>query len=253
MFAPRIIPVLLIDNGKLVKTVQFGNYKYIGDPINAIKIFNESEVDELILLDISATKNNKLFDLGLLENISKINKIPISIGGGIKNINDIYKILRIGAEKIILCSRMNHDFLSEAISTFGSSTVSVCVNVKKNIFGNYKLYSYTEKKIKQINLKDYLIKLDKLGVGEIILQNVDRDGTLKGFDRDLYMDINNNIECPLTALGGASSFEDIKDFWLNQSISGFAAGSIFVFYGPLKGVLINYPKFDKDEFRKKFL
>ena len=253
MFAPRIIPVLLIEDGKLVKTIKFKNRRYIGDPLNAIKIFNELEVDEIIILDISATLKNKKFDLDLLRNICKINNTPISIGGGIKTIEDIHQILRLGVEKVVLCNSTNKEFLENAVSIFGSSTISICINVKLNILGKYKVYSPINKSLNNSDLKEYLKMLNDVGVGEIIIQNVDLDGTFKGYDRKLYKKVNSIVNCPLVALGGARDFDDIMNFWLEESLSGFAGGSMFVFYGPLKGVLINYPKIDKNDFRKKFL
>jgi cyclase len=253
MFVPRVMPVLLIDDGKLVKSVKFKNRKYIGDPLNAIKIFNELEVDEIVLLDISASAKKTKFDLNLLQNICRINNAPISVGGGINEIEDIYQILNLGVEKVVLCNVINRDFLEKAILSFGSSTISVCVNIKLNFFGQYRIYSHLDRKLRDIPLHEYFQMLNDVGVGEIIVQSVDLDGTFMGYDRKLYQIINTIVNCPVVALGGAKDFNDILDFWAEENLSGYAAGSMFVFYGPLKGVLINYPKIDKYEFRKKFL
>jgi cyclase len=255
MFVPRIIPVLLIDNGKLVKSIAFNKLNYIGDPLNAVKIFNEYEVDELMIMDISASRSSKKFDLMLLDRLSYEARMPLAVGGGIKNMNDIQDILKCGAEKVILnnSALFNKNIVKEAVNTFGSSSISVCIDVKKNIFGKYHLYSHFHKKVIDENFHKYINDIADFGAGEIILQSVNNDGTYKGYDVNLYQDLSKSLKCPLVALGGAKHVNDFLNLWNHSSVNAFAAASLFVYFGPLRGVLINYQKIEKNDFRNKFL
>jgi cyclase len=254
MFTPRIIPVLLIKSGILVKSKKFSNYRYIGDPINAARIFNESLADELVILDTTATSECRGPNLSLASQLTSETSMPCTYGGGISNQRDIEKLLRIGVEKVVICSAAYHNpsFIRDAVNSFGSSTICVCVDVKKTLFGNYKIYSHSERKIVPGNLIEAIGILEDAGAGEIIIQSVDKDGTQGGYDTNLYKAISLNSKCPIVALGGARDFDDIVHNWNNTSVNAFAAGSMFVFYGPLKGVLVNYSRINKDAFRKKF-
>lgn len=255
MFIPRIIPVLLISNGKLVKSKNFKNLNYIGDPLNAVKIFNEYEVDELMIMDIGATRSSKIFDLSILDKLSYEARMPLAIGGGIKSIADIENILKYGAEKVIINNSAvwNTNIVKEAVNTFGSSSISVCIDVKKNIWGKYYIYSYLHNKIVNVDFNTYVNKIADLGAGEIILQNVNNDGKFNGYDINLYQNLSKSLKCPLVALGGASHVNDFLNLWNHSSVNAFAAASLFVYFGPLRGVLINYQKIEKNDFRNKFL
>ena len=254
MFSPRIIPVLLCRDSQLVKSVKFKNYNYVGDPLNAVRIFNEFFADELIIFDIDATKKKKTISPALVSEIGAEASMPFAVGGGIDSLHQIEVLLRAGAEKVILCTAVfeRMDFVREAVSSFGSSTIAVCVDVKRNLFGSPKVYSQAFRRTHSEPFIDYVAKVQESGAGEIIIQSVNRDGTFGGYDRDLYIRLSRSISCPIIALGGASGAEDILNLWNESSVNAFAAGSLFIYQGPLKGVLINYPKLDRNEFRFKF-
>ena len=254
MFSPRIIPVLLCKRNRLVKSEKFKKYTYIGDPINAVKIFNELKVDELVILDIEASYNKKIISLELVKEVCEEANMPFSIGGGINNIFQIEERLKIGAEKVILNTAAFNDinFIFEAVKNFGSSTISVCVDIKKDLFGRYRVYSHSNSRYHKRNYFEYIKDLQDAGVGELIIQSVDRDGTMIGYDYDLYKTICEEIKVPIIALGGAESIENIKSMWDRTSINSFAAASLFIYFGKQKSVLINYPIFDRKSFYKKF-
>jgi len=243
MAIPRVIPVLLLKNAGLVKTVQFKDPKYIGDPLNAVKIFNEKEVDELIFLDILATTENRGIPLDFLKEVAEECFMPLAFGGGIKSISDIRAILKVGVEKVILNSVLFKDleFVKEAVKQFGSSTIAVSLDVKKNFWGKYELYSNGG----NVNTKKEPIafakQLNEIGVGELMINSIDLDGTQKGYDLDLITKISNSVDIPVIACGGAGSLSDF-DLALNQAgASAVAAGSMFVFHGKHRAVLISYP------------
>jgi cyclase len=254
MFSPRIIPVLLYKNGGLVKSIKFKDYTYIGDPINAVRIFNECFADEIIILDIDASKKNTSIDLQLVKEVGEEANMPFSVGGGINSINKIEELLKNGAEKVIINSATlsNPNFIKEASDNFGSSTITVCVDIKKNLLGKYQVYSHAEKKSLSFNHIDFVKQIEDSGAGEIIIQSVDNDGIMKGYDAKLYEALSKEINIPIVALGGAKDIHDMAKLWHSSSVNSFSAGSMFVYYGKMKGVLINYPKINRNEFRKKF-
>ncbi|MBK8309964.1 MAG: imidazole glycerol phosphate synthase subunit HisF [Chitinophagaceae bacterium] len=254
MFSPRIIPVLLYSNQGLVKSVKFKDYTYIGDPINAVRIFNDCVTDEIVILDINASKNKKTIDLQLVKEVGEEANMPFSVGGGIDTIPKIYALLKGGAEKVIINSAAlrNVNFVKEAAEHFGSSTITVCIDIKKNFLGKYQLYSHSDKKSLSVDYMDYVKKIEDAGAGEIIIQSVDQDGMMKGYDEKLYQALSKTINVPIIALGGAGSIADMENLWNNSSVNSFSAGSIFVYYGKMKGVLINYPNRNKNEFERKF-
>lgn len=254
MFSPRIIPVLLYKNQGLVKSVKFKDYTYIGDPINAVRIFNDCETDEIVILDITASKNNRTIDTQLVKEVGEEANMPFSVGGGIDSIPKIYELLKGGAEKVIINSAalQNINFVKEAADYFGSSTITVCIDIKKNFLGKYQVYSHKEKKSLSLDYFDYVKRVEDSGAGEIIIQSVDQDGMMKGYDEKLYQVLSSTIHIPIIALGGAGSIADMAKLWDNSSVNSFSAGSIFVYYGKMKGVLINYPKTNKNEFTRKF-
>lgn len=254
MFSPRIIPVLLYKNGGLVKSVRFKNYTYIGDPINAVRIFNECFADEIIIFDIDASKKKSTIDLQLVKEVGEEANMPFSVGGGIDSIQKIYERLKNGAEKVVINSAAlrNPDFVKEASDHFGSSTITVCVDIKKNLLGRYQVYSHDDNKLMGLNYVDYIKRIEDCGAGEIIIQSVDNDGVMKGYDIKLYESLSKEINIPIVALGGAGDIHDIEKLWNNSSVNSFSAGSMFVYFGKMKGVLINYSKINNNEFRKKF-
>lgn len=254
MFSPRIIPVLLYKNSGLVKSVKFKNYTYIGDPINAVRIFNECFADEIIILDIDASKKGSTIDLQLVKEVGEEANMPFSVGGGIDSIQKIYERLKNGAEKVIINSAAlnNTGFVKEASDNFGSSTITVCVDIKKSLLGKYGVYSHKEGKSLGVNYIDYIKRIEDSGAGEIIIQSVDNDGVMKGYDVKLYEALSKEINIPIVALGGAGDIHDMEKLWNTTSVNSFSAGSMFVYFGKMKGVLINYPKINRNEFRKKF-
>ena len=243
MFRPRIIPVLLLNENSLIKSKRFKNYQYIGDPINAVKLFNEFKADELVFLDISSTRNDRLVSLDLVKAVGEEANMPFAVGGGIKSLGDIQAVTSNGAEKVILSSHAikNPVFIREAANAFGTSTIVVCIDVKKNLFGKQMVYINNGKINTKIKPIDMAILAERQGAGEIIIQSIDRDGLMMGYDMPLIKDISKNVSIPVIALGGAGHFDHIKECHNNTYANAMAGGSFFVFHGPEKGVLISYP------------
>ena len=239
----RVIPVLLLQNGGLVKTIKFKKPNYIGDPINAVKIFNEKEVDELVFLDIEATKLGKEPDYNKIEEIASECFMPLGYGGGIQNIEQVKRIIGIGVEKVILNSSVtqNPELISKIAKIYGNQCAVVSVDVRKDMFGKYICYINSGKnKIKQ-KIIDFVKFLENEGAGEIILTSIDREGTFKGYDIDLIKKVSENVNIPVVANGGASKIEDFTNAIKNGGASAVAAGSFFVYKSKNRGVLINYP------------
>ncbi|PKP60581.1 MAG: imidazole glycerol phosphate synthase subunit HisF [Candidatus Altiarchaeales archaeon HGW-Altiarchaeales-1] len=243
MLNTRVIPVLLLRNRGLVKTVEFKEGKYIGDPINAVKIFNEKEVDELIFLDITASKEQREPNFDLIYDIATECFMPFGYGGGIKTIQHIKKLFSSGAEKAVInsCAIENPSFIKEASDFFGSQSIVVSIDVKKSLTGKYKVYDSSKDKLTDLDPVDFCIKMESLGCGEIFLNSVERDGIMKGYDIELIEKVANAVNIPVIACGGAGKLEDFRDAVKQGNASAVAAGSLFVFYGKHKAVLINYP------------
>lgn len=243
MLAPRIIPCLLVHNKGLVKTVKFKDAKYVGDPINAVKIFNEKESDELIVLDIDATVEGREPDYKMIENLAAECRMPLCYGGGIKTVEQATKIFNLGVEKIALSSAVieNLKLVSDISKEVGSQSVVVVIDVKKKMFGGYDIYTHNGTKKTNIDLEKFIIELQSLGIGEIVINSIDNDGVMKGYDLSLIEKIKPLINVPMTVLGGAGTLEDINKLIEKFGIIGCSAGSLFVFKGKYKAVLINYP------------
>lgn len=249
MLRPRIIPSLLIQDNGLVKTVNFKNPKYVGDPINAVKIFNEKEVDELAIFDIDATAKNLEPNYSLIERIANQSRMPLCYGGGVKTIEQAQKIFGLGIEKIALSSAVleNPELITKIANRVGGQSVIVVLDVKKKLFGGYEVFTHNGKKGTGINPLDFVEKAQNLGAGEIIINSIDQDGVMKGYDMNLIDKIREKISLPLTVLGGAGKLEDIKSVIEKHGVIGVAAGSLFVFKGIYKAVLINYPTKEEKE------
>lgn len=243
MLRPRIIPSLLIHENGLVKTVNFKNPKYVGDPINAVKIFNEKAVDELSIFDIDATINGTEPNYGLIEKLANQSRMPLCYGGGVKTLEQAQRIFSLGIEKIALSSAVlnNPKLITEISNCVGSQSVIVVLDVKKKLLGGYEVYTHNGKKATGINPVKFAEDAQKLGAGEIVINSIDKDGMMKGFDLDLIAKVREKISLPITVLGGAGSLEDIEKVINQHGVIGVAAGSLFVFKGPYKAVLINYP------------
>lgn len=243
MYRNRIIPVLLMEKKmSLVKTVRFKNPIYIGDPINAVKIFNEKEVDELILLDINASKEKKSPDLNYLKDIAGECFMPLCYGGGIASLTDIYNLINVGIEKISINTKAIElpDFVIDASKEFGTSTIVISIDVKKDIFGQYKVYSHSKKTNSKYSLHEFVKLMENNGAGEILLNSVDKDGTMNNYDFNLIKIVSESVSIPIIACGGAGNLTDLSSA-INSGATAAAAGSLFVFYGKHKAVLINYP------------
>jgi cyclase len=244
MFRPRIIPVLLLNNGYLVKSQSFKDYHYIGDPLNAVRIFNELMADELVFLDIAATKNNRVISLDIIKDIGEEANMPFSVGGGIRELSQIKEIISAGAEKVIIGSYAvsNPDFVKQASGEFGASTITVCIDVKKKMFGKEQVWSINGTKASGFDPLEFAQLMEASGAGEIIIQSIEKDGKMKGYDLNLIKKISENVNIPTVALGGAGTLDDLKKAYADANATGLAAGSLFVYYGQNKGVLINYPE-----------
>ena len=243
MFRPRIIPVLLMQNQVLVKSKNFNKYRYIGDPINAVKIFNDLKVDEIILLDIDATKEKRTISLDFVRSLGEETNMPFSVGGGINSINQAREILSSGAEKVIIGSHALEDpnFIKLLSDYFGSSTIVVCIDVKNNFFRRGRVWSHNGRKVSKYSPVDFAKLMEEKGAGEIIIQSIPNDGLMSGYDIELINNISSSVTIPVVALGGAGNLEHLRDVYENGLASAMAAGSLFVFQGPKRGVLINYP------------
>ncbi|MEG2199385.1 MAG: AglZ/HisF2 family acetamidino modification protein [Anaerovorax sp.] len=239
---PRIIPVLLIDDGDLIKTKNFGNPTYLGDPVNAVKIFNRKGIDELAILDISATKLGKEPDFSLLEDIACQAFMPLSYGGGIKTVDQVRKMLAIGYEKVVINTEfvMNPALVQAAAEVVGGQSVVISIDVKK-ASGQYKSVIKDGSEIIEISPVILAQRAEALGAGEIFLNSIDRDGTMVGYDIELVRSVVEAVNIPVTACGGAGGIHDLKKVLHEGQAHAAAAGSMFVFYGKLKAVLITAP------------
>ena len=246
MLRSRIIPCLLVHNKGLVKTVGFKDPKYVGDPINAVKIFNEKEVDELMVIDIDATAEGRGPDFDLIKNLAVECRMPFCYGGGITTVEQAKQIIKLGAEKLAISNAAveNIQLLKEIGEAVGLQSVVVVIDVKKRGLlsgGGYDIYVKNGKHKTNLKLVDYLNVLNTIGVGEIVINSIDADGTMNGYDLSLADIARNNTDVPLTILGGAGSYDDLKNLISKFKIIGAAAGSLFVFKGKYRAVLISYP------------
>jgi cyclase len=244
MLRPRIIPCLLIHNGGLVKTVQFKDPKYVGDPINAVRIFNEKEVDELMVLDIDASRLGKEPDESVIAKLAAECRMPFCYGGGVKTVEQVERLVSLGVEKVAVSSSAvnNPELISAAAKRVGNQSVVVVIDVKtKGFFSQQEVVTLNATQRTGLDPVKFAHQVQELGAGEIVLNSVDRDGTMKGYDLDLVDRIKQKISIPLTVLGGAGSINDIRDLVKRHPVIGSAAGSLFVFKGKYRAVLISYP------------
>jgi len=254
MLRPRIIPSLLVHENGLVKTVNFRNPKYVGDPINAVKIFNEKEVDELAIFDIDATVLNKEPNYALIEKLANQSRMPLCYGGGVRSVDQAQRIFGLGIEKIAMSAAIvrRPELISQIAERVGNQSVIVVLDVKRKLFGGYEVYIHNGKKGTGINPIKFIEEAERLGAGEIIINSIDHDGMMNGYDMHLIDKVRERISLPLTVLGGAGSLDDIGEVLGRHGIIGVAAGSLFVFKGVYKAVLISYPnRIEKDNLINK--
>jgi len=243
MALKRIIPCLLLRDNGLVKTVKFKKSTYIGDPINAVKIFNEKEVDELIFLDIDATKNKNPPPYELIQDIATECFMPFCYGGGITSIEQIRQIIASGAEKVAINSSAfkNPELIRQAAKIFGSSTIVIAIDYKKSLFGKQQVYIEGGKKSTGKDPIDYALEMERLGAGELFLNSIENDGVMNGYDIEMLRKVTDAVSIPVIVCGGAGDNDDFKEAFTEGNASAVAAGSVFVFQGKKRGVLISYP------------
>lgn len=239
---PRIIPTLLIDDRDLIKTVQFGKRTYLGDPVNAVKIFNRKGIDELSILDIGATRNNREPDYELLKDIASEAFMPLSCGGGIKTLEQIHELLVIGYEKVVLNTALvrTPELITKAAEQYGSQSIVASIDAKRSGNG-YRCFISDGTEESKWNPVDLAIEAERLGAGEIVINSIDNDGMMKGYDLELVRSVSDSVNIPVIAIGGAGGIGDLKRVLENGHAHAAAGGSMFVYYGRLKAVLITAP------------
>ena len=245
MLRPRIVPCLLVRNGGLVKTIRFDKPKYVGDPLNAVRIFNEKQVDEIIVVDIDAAVKERELNFELIRSLASECRMPLCIGGGISTVDQIENIISQGVEKVAISSAAvaNPQLIREAAARVGSQSVVVVMDVKKvGLLKRYELFVHNGKKPTGLHPVEFAKEVETLGAGEIVINSIDCDGVMKGYDLELVKRLRECISLPVTVLGGAGSLDHISELVRDQGIIGAAAGSLFVFKGVYRAVLINYPK-----------
>jgi cyclase len=250
MLRPRIIPCLLVHNGGLVKTVAFDKPKYVGDPLNAVRIFNEKEVDEIMVVDIDASRHGRDPDYGLIANLASECRMPLCYGGGVKSVEQFDRIIGLGVEKIAVASAAVEDpeLVARAAARVGRQSVVVVIDVKKTgLFKKPEVVTLNATRRTGLEPAAFARSMQDAGAGEIVLNSVDRDGGMAGYDHDLIDPVRQAITVPLTVLGGAGSLDDLGDLVRRHGIIGAAAGSLFVFKGKYRAVLINYPNRDEKD------
>lgn len=239
---PRIIPVLLYDDRDLVKTINFKERTYLGDPVNAVKIFNRKGIDELSVLDIGASQNHREPDFELLKDIASEAFMPLSCGGGITNINQVHELLAIGYEKVVINSVLvrNPDLVTRAAEAFGSQSIVASIDARM-IKGEYRCVINDGQDITDKTPVELAKEAERLGAGEIIINSIDRDGMMQGYDIRLVRSVADAVKIPVTAIGGAGGIKDLKTVLDEGHAHAAAGGSMFVYYGRLKAVLITAP------------
>ena len=238
----RIIPVLLLEKGGLYKTVKFKNPNYVGDPINAVKIFNEKEADELLLLDFRASADKRKIDFNKITEIASEAFMPMAYGGGVTKLDEAKRVFDCGYEKIVLNSVLfeNNSLVENIANIYGAQAVVGCMDVKKNFFGKNLAYSHSGKNKTGYTPLEWAAKLEEYGVGEIIINNIDNDGTWEGYNLEIIGEVSAKVKVPVIACGGAGSVDDFRKA-VDAGASAVAAGSMFVYQKKGMGVLISFP------------
>jgi cyclase len=243
MFLPRLIPILLLKGKGLVKTVRFRHPRYVGDPINTVKIFNDLKADELVFVDITASRENRTISHGLIRAIGDEAFMPFAAGGGIRSLEQIEHTLKAGAEKVVINTQaaLKPKLVEEAAKHFGSQSVLVSIDVKKTLFGKQVVMIKDGFERSDYGPVEWAKRVESLGAGEIMINSIDRDGMMQGYDLELIRNIADQVGIPVIACGGAGCLEHLKEAYYQGHAHALAAGSMFVFHGPRRAVLINYP------------
>lgn len=246
MIAPRVIPLLLMRDGGLYKGVRFRDHKYVGDPMNAVRVFNEKKVDEMLFVDIAASRENRIPDPDFIQQVADEAYMPFGVGGGIRTVDHMRVLLRHGAEKVLINTAAveNPDLISEGAAKFGSQSIVVGIDYVRRRWGGAAVVTHSGRKRVRLHPVAWAIEAARRGAGEILLTSVDRDGTGLGYDVEMIATVAKAVDVPVIACGGAGSYEHLGDA-IAAGASAAAAGSLFVFHGPHRAVLINYP--DPDE------
>lgn len=250
MLRPRIIPCLLVHDKGLVKTIKFSEPKYVGDPINAVRIFNELEVDELIVLDIDATREKRDPDYKMISHLAEECRMPLCYGGGVTTSDQVREIIGLGVEKVAISAAAinNPQLIKEAALKLGNQSIVVVMDVKKrHLTSKYEVKILNGTKFTGKSPIELAKEIEKLGAGEIVINSIDNDGLMKGYDHILVEKIRSSVNIPITVLGGAGSLNDIGQLFQQFGTLGAAAGSLFVFKGKFRAVLINYPSRDEKD------
>lgn len=247
MLIPRVMPCLLVNKDRLVKTLRFKKPSYIGDPVNAIKIYNEKEVDELIIMDIAATVEKRKPNFDLIREVADECFMPVCYGGGVSSIDEMKRLFGLGVEKVSVNSHSfnNPDLIYQSAKAFGSQSIIISMDVKQNIFGKYRFCTHSGTKASKIGVIEYVKMVEKSGAGEILLNSIDRDGTWVGFDINLINMVTDVVNIPVIALGGAGNLSDISEVVYRGGASAVALGSMAVYQGKNLGVLVNFPSREK--------
>lgn len=242
MYRSRVIPCLLLKDKGLYKTVKFKNPRYLGDPINSLKLFNDKEADEIVVLDISATNNGKGPNFDYIKQLTKECFMPMCYGGGVTNLEQVEVLYKLGVEKVSFNTSLftNPKLITDSAKNFGSQSIVASIDAKKNFFGSYSVYVLNGTKDTKIDPVTYAKRAEKIGAGEIFINSIDKDGMMNGYDYNLIEKVSSSVNIPVVAMGGAGNLSDCVEA-VNKGASAAAAGSLFVYYGPLKAVLINYP------------
>jgi len=242
MLRKRIIPILLLKDDELIKSTKFKDHQYVGDPINAVRIFNEIKVDEIILLDIFKSKNNLDLNYEIIKDIADECRMPFTYGGGIKNLKQVEKLFLIGVEKISINTAALEDeqIIKSLSNVYGSQSVVISIDIKEDFFGNKKIFDSSKKKFLKIDIIDQIQKYIDLGAGEILINNVSKEGTLSGFDFSLLELLNKRLNIPIIVNGGINSYKEINLILENENIDAVGVGAFFIYYGPHRAVLISY-------------
>ncbi len=242
MLKKRLIPSILLSDRRLVKTIKFNNPVYVGDPINTVKIFNDKEVDELIVLDISRSHSNRPPDFEYLSLLASECFMPLSYGGGISSLDQASQVFDLGIEKIVLQSAIftNPSLVDQIASRYGSQSIVISLDIKKSFFGKYKLFNYQSSRYYTHNINDFISTMVDLGAGEFLLSSVNKEGTLSGPDLIMIRTFASIANVPIVFQGGIASLEDVSAS-ISAGADSLAAGAFFVFYGPHRAVLISYP------------
>lgn len=239
---PRVIPCLLLSNGGLVKSIKFRNHTYVGDPINAVKIFNDKEADEIAIIDIGASAAQRGPDMALISEVVSEAFMPVAYGGGVRHMQHLESLFYMGVEKVIVnkAAHTNTGLISEAAQQFGSQSIIVSIDVKKTMLKGYRVFTENGLHDTREEPADFAKRMEQLGAGEILLNSIERDGTYRGYDEQLINKVAHAVDIPVIAVGGAASVSDFRKA-MRSGASAVSAGSMFVFKRPHRAVLISYP------------